>query len=187
MRLSAKGYAEMVSLIDADIAVLEGGYAVQSALPYTNMSILLTMAGYDGKKVTEPIPDPRRNVSETQRRTEIEKLNILADEINFKRTTRPPIESMGVKLVKGYFERKRRLFYDNHPLDSSRSKIWPPQINETRHEFLKDCLNCPGVLVIKTSSDLVRESYFAQLPHEPCEKCLQIAKDVWSKTVPFFI
>ena len=45
MNVTAKGYAELVDLLQADIAVLEGGYSVQEALPYVNTGIILSMAG----------------------------------------------------------------------------------------------------------------------------------------------
>ncbi len=47
-----------VDLLQADIAVLEGGYSVQEALPYVNTGIILSMAGLDYNKVVEPAFDP---------------------------------------------------------------------------------------------------------------------------------
>ena len=38
MNVTAKGYAELVDLLQADIAVLEGGYSVQEALPYVTQA-----------------------------------------------------------------------------------------------------------------------------------------------------
>ena len=58
MQVTAKGYAELVDLLQADIAVLEGGYSVQEALPYVNTGIILSMAGLDYSKVVEPAFDP---------------------------------------------------------------------------------------------------------------------------------
>ncbi len=54
MNVTAKGYAELVNLLQADIAVLEGGYSVQEALPYVNTGIILSMAGLDYSRVIEP-------------------------------------------------------------------------------------------------------------------------------------
>ena len=54
MNVTAKGYAELVDLLQADIAVLEGGYSVQEALPYVNTGIILSMAGLDYSCVIEP-------------------------------------------------------------------------------------------------------------------------------------
>lgn len=54
MKVTAKGYAEIAELLQADIAVLEGGYSVQQALPYVNTGIILSMAGLDYSRVLEP-------------------------------------------------------------------------------------------------------------------------------------
>ena len=54
MNVTAKGYAELVDLLQADIAVLEGGYSVQEALPYVNTGIILSMTGLDYSRVIEP-------------------------------------------------------------------------------------------------------------------------------------
>lgn len=54
MNVTAKGYAEIVDILQADIAVLEGGYSVQDALPYVNTGIILSMAGLDYSRVIEP-------------------------------------------------------------------------------------------------------------------------------------
>lgn len=58
MKVTAKGYAQLVDLLQADIAVLEGGYAVQDALPYVNTGIILSMAGLDYSRVMEPNYEP---------------------------------------------------------------------------------------------------------------------------------
>ena len=58
MNLSARGYAELTTLLQADIAVLEGGYAIEGALPYVNTGIILAMAGLDYDHLSEPDYDP---------------------------------------------------------------------------------------------------------------------------------
>ena len=60
MQVTAKGYAELVDMLQADIAVLEGGYSVQEALPYVNTGIILSMAGLDYSHVVEPAFDAKR-------------------------------------------------------------------------------------------------------------------------------
>lgn len=61
MMVTAKGYARLTDLLKADIAVLEGGYSVQEALPYVNTGIVLSMAGLDYSQVVEPAFDEDRN------------------------------------------------------------------------------------------------------------------------------
>ena len=54
MNFSAKGYATLNARLKPDIAVLEGGYAVENALPYVNVGIVMAMAGLDTSCVKEP-------------------------------------------------------------------------------------------------------------------------------------
>jgi len=54
MNLTAQGYARLTDLLNADLAVLEGGYSIQGALPYVNLAICLSMAGLDYSGVREP-------------------------------------------------------------------------------------------------------------------------------------
>ena len=60
MNFSAHGYAELTRLLNADIAVLEGGYAIEGALPYVNSGIILAMAGLDYSRLREPDYNPSR-------------------------------------------------------------------------------------------------------------------------------
>ncbi|MDH7498531.1 MAG: histone deacetylase, partial [Syntrophomonadaceae bacterium] len=54
MRFSARGYAVLNEKLAPDIAVLEGGYSVETALPYVNMGIIMAMAGIDYSNLYEP-------------------------------------------------------------------------------------------------------------------------------------
>jgi acetoin utilization deacetylase AcuC-like enzyme len=58
MSFSAQGYATLNHRLGPDIAVLEGGYSIQGALPYVNLGIILAMAGVDYSHVREPDFDP---------------------------------------------------------------------------------------------------------------------------------
>jgi acetoin utilization deacetylase AcuC-like enzyme len=54
MSFTAKGYAVLNEKLRPDIAVLEGGYSVETALPYINMGIIMAMAGIDYSNLREP-------------------------------------------------------------------------------------------------------------------------------------
>jgi acetoin utilization deacetylase AcuC-like enzyme len=58
MRFTAQGYAILTQKLRPDIAVLEGGYSVETALPYVNMGIIMAMAGIDFSNLREPDYDP---------------------------------------------------------------------------------------------------------------------------------
>ena len=62
MNFTAQGYARLNQLLNPDICVLEGGYSIEGALPYTNLGIILAMAGMDFSHVKEPDYDPTRFV-----------------------------------------------------------------------------------------------------------------------------
>ncbi|MCK5914940.1 MAG: histone deacetylase, partial [Deltaproteobacteria bacterium] len=54
MSVSTQGYAKLNEKLNPDIAVLEGGYSIQSVLPYVNLAVLMAMAGLDYSHVIEP-------------------------------------------------------------------------------------------------------------------------------------
>jgi hypothetical protein len=174
MLLTALGYAEMSQLIGPDIAVLEGGYAIQGALPYTNLAIILSMAGLDWGKVREPMPKggPPKTPPET-----LSYVKRTADFILKKRQGPPEPSCYGAPARDGWFPRDRRIFYDSHPADPALQPGWPSCIDERREERLRDCPDCPGVLLIRSSSGLCGPKVFADLPREPCEKCRGIAEE----------
>ncbi len=58
MRFTARGYAILNQKLKPDIAVLEGGYSVETALPYVNMGIIMAMAGIDFSNLREPDYQP---------------------------------------------------------------------------------------------------------------------------------
>ncbi|HOD75644.1 MAG TPA: histone deacetylase [Syntrophorhabdaceae bacterium] len=60
MSFTAKGYAILNQKLRPDIAVLEGGYSVETALPYINMAIIMAMAGIDFSNLREPDYNPSR-------------------------------------------------------------------------------------------------------------------------------
>ncbi|HET58050.1 MAG TPA: histone deacetylase, partial [Deltaproteobacteria bacterium] len=58
MNFTARGYAILTDRLKPHIAVLEGGYSVETALPYINVGIILAMAGIDYSFVKEPDYNP---------------------------------------------------------------------------------------------------------------------------------
>jgi acetoin utilization deacetylase AcuC-like enzyme len=172
MRLTAKGYAEMSSLINPDVAVLEGGYAIQGALPYTNLAIIMSMAGLDWKKVQEPMP--KYGFPKTTPEV-LDYIKKLADSIHKRRNT--PIQAQsGSVLRDGWWQRERRIFSDTHPTDRKSDVRWPSYINELRWESLRDCPDCPGLLKVETSSEVYKGGIFVKLPADPCPKCQELAE-----------
>ncbi|MDR2200305.1 MAG: histone deacetylase [Deltaproteobacteria bacterium] len=180
MKITARGYAEMSRLIDPDIAVLEGGYAIQGALPYTNLGIILSMAGLDWSGLREPLPPGGAP------RTRGEVLDYVKKVAEFIHQSReePPKEALtGSVLKNGYFVRRKSIPYDSHPADPQTQRNWPSYFTENRTEYLRDCPDCPGVVVFRSSSEVAPEKVFAWLPPNPCEKCREVKEAVDQKGV----
>jgi acetoin utilization deacetylase AcuC-like enzyme len=74
MSFTAQGYAILNQKLKPDIAVLEGGYSIETALPYVNMGIIMAMAGIDFSNLSEPDYDPSRFKESSQNWTYIKSL-----------------------------------------------------------------------------------------------------------------
>lgn len=137
MKFTARGYADFTRKLNPDLAVLEGGYAIETALPYVNMAILMSLAGIDYSNVKEPEleytsfnenPDSFFQVQKT-----VEKmLSIWENKDKFN------IESL---FGSGkYHEVKKEIYYDTD------------YIEEAQTERVRMCSNCPGYLVINSKA-----------------------------------
>ncbi|MDR0339111.1 MAG: histone deacetylase [Desulfovibrio sp.] len=161
MRLSARGYGRMVERINADIAVLEGGYAIQGALPYVNLAVILAMAGLNYDRVIEPLwreelaATPKRNLEAIERLTEAV-LTLFE---------RPDALPHGYERDHGWWRRERDIFYDTDG------------IRERQRESLRDCPDCPGLLALHTRADHGPWRLCLALPRGACRACRDAAHD----------
>ncbi len=157
MCFSAQGYAELTSRLKPDIAVLEGGYSIEGALPYVNVGIIMAMAGLDYGAVREPDyrPEEIRQSGEVSRHIE------LVVEEALKVWKKGP--ALRAKNRTGEtVERDRRIFYDTD---------W---IHESQQEKLRLCPDCPGVLTIDSSTDSGMRIYAVHIPRKACSACREI-------------
>ncbi|MDR1607404.1 MAG: histone deacetylase [Deltaproteobacteria bacterium] len=173
MKLTARGYAKMSEMINPDIAVLEGGYAIQGALPYTNLAIIMSMAGLDWSKVNEPLP---KSGPPPTRPDVLDYVKKMAEAIHQKRQ-KPEPSASGSVLREGWWLREKRVFYDTHAVTQDAKDNWPHFINERRRESLKECPDCPGLLVVETASEVSSLKTFFRLPHNACPKCRDLAEE----------
>lgn len=60
MAFTAGGYARLTEMLSPDICVLEGGYSIESVLPYVNTGIILALSGVDYSFVQEPDLNPEK-------------------------------------------------------------------------------------------------------------------------------
>jgi acetoin utilization deacetylase AcuC-like enzyme len=159
MNVTARGYGRLNELLNPDIAVLEGGYSIQGALPYVNLAIVLAMAGLDYSGVVEPDLEPAR-VRQSNRTTEYVKR--LCGELPRLYFNPPPDTSLTRE--NGYFVRRKEIFYDTD------------NIRETQMEYLRDCEHCPGFLRLETRSNRVPLSLGIEAPVGACGACAEEAR-----------
>ncbi|MEN6483585.1 MAG: histone deacetylase [Syntrophobacteraceae bacterium] len=154
MSFSAQGYAELTHRLKADIAVLEGGYSIEGALPYINVGIILALAGLDYSKVTEPDYKPEKIRQSKETTQYIERM---VDEVlEFWR--RGPATRKEYR-ERQFAERERTIFYDTD------------NILETQQEKLRVCPDCSGVLGIDSRTDRGYHIYAVHIPRKACKFC----------------
>ena len=155
MNFSAQGYAELTALLKPDIAVLEGGYSIEGALPYVNLGIVLAMAGLDYSYVKEPDYDPVKIGQSTDVSDSIRQVgDTILSYWQQRKNIQEQIQSKG-----DIFERRREIFYDTDG------------IVETQTEQVKACLECGGVWQIDSSSDRGQHLLAVHIPVSACESC----------------
>ncbi len=118
MNFTAQGYAKLNDRLNPDIAVLEGGYSIEGALPYVNLGIILAMAGIDYSHVHEPDYD-RDRLKQPKDITEYIKQ---ISEIVYSRWKDK--EDLRIKEFKGYdqVERTRQIYYDTDRILENQSQ-----------------------------------------------------------------
>jgi len=155
MAFSAQGYAELTRRLNADIAVLEGGYSIQGALPYVNLGICLAMAGMDASKVREPDYDPKR-LKQEQRITDY--TESLADQLG-KYFLSPPSMPKEGRVEGEWFVRDKHIHYDTDG------------ISERQVERVRLCGDCPGTVVIESRAGSGPPCLAVQIPLRACGVC----------------
>jgi acetoin utilization deacetylase AcuC-like enzyme len=155
MNFSARGYADMTAMLQPDIAVLEGGYSIEGALPYVNLGIVLAMAGVDYSKVKEPNYDPRRIRQTPEVTGAIEKIGDIVLSIWQNK------EMLKEQLLEKSdpLKRTRNIFYDTDG------------IRESQAEQIQLCPDCAGTLRIDSSSDRGARILAVHIPRKACSQC----------------
>jgi acetoin utilization deacetylase AcuC-like enzyme len=168
MRISAQGYAKLTEKLGPDLAVLEGGYAIETALPYVNMAIILALAGLDYTNVREPDYWPERFKESPDRSLQVRKL---VDQILHYWQLRDQMPPDSRSIRGQFYERNKRIFYDTD------------YIEEEQLERLKLCDHCPGYLAIDSRANhgIAKSGKVKCLsvPFKACAKCRSEAAEAY--------
>ncbi|NLJ76173.1 MAG: histone deacetylase [Peptococcaceae bacterium] len=168
MQITARGYAQLTEKLRPDLAVLEGGYAIETALPYVNMAIILALAGLDYNSVEEPGYRPEDIKTVPGMAGDIERL---VDELLQRWEMRDRVSPDASKISGHYYTRNKRIFYDTDYID------------ERQTERLRLCNNCPGYLVVDSNAKhgygRSGRALCISVPHEACGKCRTEAAELY--------
>ncbi|MDD5722212.1 MAG: histone deacetylase [Syntrophales bacterium] len=167
MSFSAQGYALLNDRLSPDIAVLEGGYSIESALPYVNVGIILAMAGIDYSHVTEPDYDPEATKQTPQTSRYIEQQVAAIYDLWKGRTSR-----RADLLLKGkeYLHRDRSIFYDTD------------MISEHQAETVRICDECGGLITIASEASTGNRIFAIIVPGRGCPACRKRGEDIFGST-----
>jgi len=157
MNFSAQGYAELTTLLGAHIAVLEGGYSIEGALPYVNAGIILAMAGLDYSNLHEPDYDEARFYQKQEVTAEVEKACGAARNLWRKRQAL----TEETRRQKDCDTRRRNIFYDTD------------NILERQEETIRVCDDCAGALLIESSAGLNSRMLGVHIPRKACPACVK--------------
>ncbi|MGB4457749.1 MAG: histone deacetylase [Defluviitoga tunisiensis] len=156
MNFTAQGYAKLNDRLNPDIAVLEGGYSIEGALPYINLGIILAMAGIDYSNVREPDYDAHKLKQPEKITNYIKGLS----ELVYQRWKNK--EDLWLNDFKGMekVERTRRIYYDTDG------------ILEQQTQTFKICKKCSGVNTIRSRSDTGYNVFAITIPRDACSDCI---------------
>lgn len=159
MNFTAQGYAELNHRLNPDVAVLEGGYSIEGALPYVNLGIILAMAGMDYSKVYEP----DYNKEQLRQSKDItEYIKKTSDKVYRRWEDK---DNLFIKDIKGleYVQEQKIIYYDTDG------------IMEDQVRNFKVCKKCSGIETIDSSSDRGYHIFAITIPREACSTCIDEA------------
>lgn len=166
MNVTARGYGRITELLKPDLAVLEGGYSIEDALPYVNLAILLSLAGEDYREVVEPQKPRRATVNQGALKTYVEELKK-----QYKNTKIPWAAREEAFLPSGkWFYFPHSVYYDTEGFQ------------EHRRDWVRQCHNCGGTVYIETQRDLLNhKGTLVRIPFDACPECTQAGYDLWDQ------
>lgn len=169
MAITAQGYARLADKLKADVAVLEGGYSIEDALPYVNVGIILAMAGLDYSQVIEP------DILSKQGNSNLGYMEKLVQQQWTVWKNREQLAKEQIAKWGDYFVRQKNIYYD----DSG--------IQEKQTEKVRLCPQCRGFMTIATQAETAyydsQSAFAAIIEQDACPACRCAAKDAVSKEI----
>ncbi len=169
MKFTAQGYAELNKKLAPDIAVLEGGYSVETALPYINMGIVMAMAGIDYTNLTEPDFSQRKFRESPINMKKIQSM-VRTQLSNFR--NREAIIAKNKKQGKDFFSYNKNIFYDTE------------YMVEKQRVKLRVCNLCSSYRIIDSSADHGDKNFRVfciSIPIYCCNNCRDEAWELYKK------
>ncbi|MGI5901892.1 MAG: histone deacetylase [Desulfitobacteriia bacterium] len=163
MNVTAAGYGKITELVNPDLAVLEGGYSIQGALPYVNLAILLALAKEDYSGVIEPQTPPQSRIKASDFRSYLHRLReryqTYTPEWTYRKQPQMPAGD--------WVFRDRNIYYDTDG------------IREHRQDYIRQCQNCGGTVLILTENlNLGEQGIVIRIPFDACKPCEQAGYDL---------
>lgn len=164
MNVTARGYGRITELIKPDLAVLEGGYSIEGALPYVNLAIFLALAGEDYSGVIEPQKPRRPLVNPESFKGYLKDLKDQHRRVKPNWTIR-----VDKNLPKGkWVYIPHSVYYDTEGFQ------------EIRKDWIRLCNHCGGVVLIESQHAETGENFaLIRVPYEACPECRQAGYDLW--------
>lgn len=166
MNFTAQGYAKLSERLDPDIAVLEGGYSIEGALPYTNLGIILAMAGIDYSQVIEPDYDPEllrqpNHITEYTKKISDTVLKLWHNKEELQEQIRD-----GQNVI----AEPQNIYYDTDGISESQTK------------YFTICDNCSGVNTIESANDRNESLFGITIPRDACSNCVDLGYKHFNNT-----
>ncbi len=170
MMITAQGYAQLTEKLKPDLAVLEGGYAIESALPYVNLAILLALAGRDYRYVTEPDYQPDKIVENSQVTDYVHRMVNRLQETWSNRNNYDPTSLCGDNR---FYQRQKNIYYDTEYFE------------EKQLEKVRVCTDCPGFIAIDSYAVQPKNGrcrvLAVSIHNRCCKSCLEEAWDIYQQ------
>lgn len=164
MNVTAQGYAKITDLLKPDLAVLEGGYSIEGALPYVNMAIILALAGLDYRYVRESVKPtrPQLNFSTFKHYCEeLKSLNVQARPSWLMKDA--PFLPTGK-----WYHVPRSIYYDT------------TGFQEICYDWIRQCSHCGGVVLLDSQhAGTHQRAAVIRIPFEACSVCVQTGYDLF--------